>query len=69
MLKLELGSVEGYCLIRCCHCRRDEIDRKVTELLTLNQLDNESITQVIALDGERFIIDRLLEKLWKVKDH
>ena len=75
MLTIELSRPETYTLIRACHCRRDDIDKKVAELLmhTQNHVDEAAehlfVSEIIALDGERFLLDQILARLWRIKDH
>lgn len=76
-MKVELDIMEAFCLVRCCHIRRDQIDKEVTALL--GQINTNGGTEaeegrfpepalvasIIHLDGERFLIDKALVKLWK----
>lgn len=69
-MMLDIGRIEAYCLVRCCHCRMAEIDAGVMKLMDEfvdngGKLDPVLLSAVIALDGERYIVEQALGKLWK----
>lgn len=65
---IDLTMIDALCLLRACYCRRDEIDAKMGELLADIQLsgpDEKQVSAMIVLDGERYLVEQVIEKLWK----
>lgn len=67
-MMFKLSRIETYALIQCCHCRTAEIDRSVENVfadMSERQPDQIGIATIIALDGERHVVEQLLNRLWE----
>lgn len=64
-----LTTLDAYALIRSVHARIDTIDQEVIRLLDVVSNDQgpctDEIGRIIALDGEKYLLERALNKLYE----
>lgn len=67
-MNMKITRLDTYVLIQACHCRMAEIDKSVSSVfaeMSEKQPDQTSVSAIIALDGERAMVERMLHRLWE----